>query len=49
MHELLFFKAYALDAMEVRNLTTVWEDEDHWHHADATPFNKELELLLFDM
>lgn len=49
MHEILFFKAYALDTMEVRELTTVWEDEDHWHHAEATPFESELELLLFDM
>ena len=49
IHELLFFKAYALDAMEVRHLETVWEDEDRWHHAETTPFEKELELLLFDM
>ncbi len=48
MHELLFFKAYALNAMEVRKPTTVWEDED-WHHAEGTDFDRELELLLFDM
>lgn len=49
MHELLFFKGYALDAMEVREVRTIWQDEDGWHHAEATPFDQELELLLFDM
>ncbi len=49
IHELLFFKAYALDAMEVREYRTVWKDEDGWRHAEGTSFEKEMELLLFDM
>ena len=49
MEELLFVKAYALDAMESRELKTAWEDPKGWMRAGASPFQKEIELLLFDM
>ena len=47
--QLLFFKAYALDAMEVRGIRKKWENPDGWEGADCTSFDKELELLLFNM
>lgn len=47
---LLFIKAYTLDAMEVRELKERWRRSWHsWPGADYTPFEKEMELLLFDM
>ena len=49
IHVLLFLKAYALNALEVRELTTIWKPENSWRHAEGTSFQKELELLLFDM
>lgn len=42
-HQLLFIKAYALDCLEVRELLKVDE------FTKRTDFNKEMELLLFDM
>jgi hypothetical protein len=49
MDELLFVKAYALDAMEVRELKEAWSKPNSWRGADASSFEKEIELLLFDM
>lgn len=45
IHQLLFLKAYALENMEARELIMVDEDFD----CRKSDFNKELELLLFDM
>jgi len=45
MHQLLFIKAYALDNMEARELIQVTP----WLGACKSSFEKELELLLFDM
>ena len=42
MNQLVFFKAYALNAMEARTLK-----EDR--HVFSSSFDKELELLLYDM
>ena len=44
-YQLLFIKAYALDCLEVREL----EDGDEHGLSKRTDFNKEMELLLFDM
>ena len=49
IHMILFIKAYALGAMEVRALTIAWEDRENCDHAESSPFDKEIELLLFDM
>ncbi len=49
MEEFLFVKAYALDAIESRELKTVWERPKSWMSADSSSFEKEIELLLFDM
>ena len=49
IHVLLFLKAYALNALDARELTTIWKPENSWRHAEGTSFQKELELLLFDM
>ncbi len=46
---ILFIKAYALDAMEVRELKTVWKGDQRWQKAVGTSLDKEIELLLFDM
>jgi hypothetical protein len=45
---LLFIKAYALDALEIRIVRKVWENPDH-DYASASSLERELELLLFDM
>lgn len=47
--KLLFIKAYALNALDVRTITEVWRKPGSWRSADRTDFNKEIELLLFDM
>ena len=47
LNQLLFFKAYALDAMDVREFVRV--QEDFGATSYATDFRKELELFLFDM
>ena len=49
MEELLFVKAYALDAMEARELKEEWRQPKSWKSADSSSFEKEMELLLFDM
>lgn len=45
MHQLLFIKAYALDNMEPRELIAT----DSYKQCFKTDFEKEMELLLFDM
>ena len=49
IHMILFIKAYALGAMDARRLETVWKKENSWMRAEGTSFDKELELLLFDL
>ena len=49
INKLLFIKAYALDALEVRAVTKLWEDPNNCESASASSLEKELELLLFDM
>ncbi len=49
MHEFLFLKAYALNRLDVRELSTVWKGNKSWQSAEGTPFEKELELLIADM
>ena len=49
IRKLLFIKAYALNALDARTLTEVWRKPGSWKGADKTDFNKEIELLLFDM
>ena len=46
LHWLLFLKAYALNALEVRELKAIWKDGNR-KPAEGTDFQKELELLLF--
>ena len=46
LQQLLFIKAYALGAMEARMLIPLGSDNDE---AVASSFEKEIELLLFDM
>ena len=45
----LFIKAYALNALEVRNTRLKWQDPSGCAQAYASSFEKEMELLLFDM
>ena len=50
IHMLLFIKAYALGVMEVRRLETAWKSEtSRWQRANRTSFDREMELLLFEM
>ena len=49
INKLLFIKAYALNALEVRTVTKLWEDPNNCESAAASSLEKELELLLFDM
>ena len=49
MERFLFIKAYALNAMETRVLSKAWDNPHSWRHAYRTDFEKEIELLLFDM
>ena len=46
---LLFIKAYALDALEARATQQLWQHPQGWMHAESSSFEKEMELLLFDM
>lgn len=46
---ILFIKAYALNAMEARELKTVWHDDRDSREKEGTSFDREIELLLFDM
>ena len=47
--DLLFIKAYALDALEARETEQAWENPNGWEKAEKSSFEKEMELLLFDM
>ncbi len=49
MNELLFIKAYALDALEVRETHLVYRRPNGWEEAEGSSFEKEIELLMFDM
>ena len=50
IEQLLFIKAYALDAMEVRSLKNRWKHPRRlWPYAEYSSYEKEIELLLFDM
>ena len=49
MEELLFVKAYALGALEARELKEKWQQPKGWMSADSSSFEKEMELFLFDM
>lgn len=49
IYELLFVKAYALNALDTRARQEVWSHPNGWARAEASSFEKELELLLFDM
>lgn len=49
IRKFLFIKAYALNALETREITEVWSKPKSWQSADRTDFDKEIELLLFDM
>ena len=50
INDLLFIKAYALNALDVRKKEKLWESPHGWNpRAFATSFKKEIELLLFDM
>lgn len=50
VNKLLFVKAYALEAMELRKLQLLWENpRRRWMRCGASSFEQELELLLFDM
>lgn len=49
LNMLLFVKAYALGALDARETVQAWENPHSWMRADASSFEKEIELLLFDM
>ena len=49
MERFLFVKAYALNALEVRALSKAWHNPHSWRKVYKTDFEKEIELLLFDM
>ena len=49
LNMLLFVKAYALGALGARKTAQAWEDPHGWMRAEASPFEKEVELLMFDM
>ena len=46
MEELLFVKAYALGAMEARELKEAWHNQKGWMNAESSSFEKEIELFL---
>ena len=49
LYMFLFIKAYALGNMEARDMKRIWTDRENGYRAYVSPFDKELELLLFDM
>ncbi len=49
LRELLFVKAYALDALEAIKAEKAWENPNSWTNADKSSIEKELELLTFEM
>lgn len=49
MEKLLFVKAYALGTLVVCKTEELWAVPNGWAKAEAADFQKEIELLLFDM
>jgi len=50
IQHLLFVKAYALNATDIRCPVEIWRHPKHnYLSTDATPFEQEIEILLFDM
>lgn len=49
LNELLFIKAYALNAPEVRKIAKLWSEPSGWKYGLATPLEEEIKLLLTDM
>ena len=49
IEHLLFIKAYALGASEARETAQAWEHPRGWMEAYCSSFEKEMELLMFDM
>ncbi len=49
IEKLLFVKAYALDALDVCKAEELWKNPNSWRQIEATNFEKEMELFLFDM
>ena len=49
VRELLFVKAYALDALDAIKTEKAWESPGGWAKADRSVIEKELQLLAFDM
>ena len=49
MEEFLFVKAYALGVLGARETKTAWQNPTGWEEAFSSSFEKEIELLLFDM
>lgn len=49
MEKLLFVKAYGLGVLGVCNTKELWAEPNGWARAEASDFQKEMELLLFDM
>lgn len=49
LQQFLFIKAYALDALDARKLTMLDPDNDDGYEIEMSSFDKEIELLLFDM
>ena len=49
IQQFLFLKAYALGAMDARKLTKPTPDDDEGYEVEVSSFNKEIELLLFDL
>ena len=49
IEKLLFVKAYALNVMDARGTYELWANPNGWESAEASDFEKEMELLRFDM
>ena len=49
LYELLFVKTYALNVMGSRKMQKLWSHPDGLARADASTFENELSILLFDM
>ena len=49
IEELLFVKAYALGALDICKAEECWKNPNSWRKIEATNFEREIELLLFDM
>ncbi len=48
IEHLMFVKAYALNCLDVRQTKVIWR-KGEWMECEGSSFEKELELLLFDM